>query len=250
MTGVQITQENNFGLIILKNPHVHNALKIVDIEKIRLALREWKNCNLSAILITGTGESFSSGLFINELENKTWIENPISMLCDDIESLECPVICALNGGVYGGAVEIALSCDFRVATKKISVAIPAVKLGIHYEPSGIKRAINLFGTSNSRKLFLLGETFSFDKITQTDFVDFWVEEPQTVLEKGKELILSIEQNAPLAIVGMKKTISQILNNSLDQKAVFERIQECFGSSDHQEALLARKEKRSPVFIGF
>ena len=249
MIGVDIILESNFGLITLNNPSVHNALKIIDIEKIRSALQEWKNYNLSAILITGSGKSFSSGLFIDELENRTWTENPISMLCDDIECSECPVICALNGSVFGGAVEVALSCDFRVASKKIAVAIPAAKLAIHYEVRGIERALNLLGLSITRQLFLLGETVYYHKLVQTGFVDFWVEEPQTVLEKGKDLISSIEQNAPLAVVGMKKVISQAITNSLDHHAASERIQECFNSCDHLEALLARKEKRRPVFRG-
>ena len=74
MIGVDITRESNFGIITLNNPSIHNALKIIDIELIRSTLQEWKKCNLSAILITGSGKSFCSGLFINELENKTWIE--------------------------------------------------------------------------------------------------------------------------------------------------------------------------------
>ena len=249
MTGVDIFRENNFGLIILNDPSVHNALKIVSIAKIRSVLQEWKSDNLSGVVITGTGKTFCSGLSINELENKLWTKNPISLLCDDIDSLDCPVICALNGSVFGGAVEIALSCDFRVASRNISVVVPAAKLGIQYEPSGIQKAINILGPSITRRLFLLGETIHTNKLIETDFVDFWVETPQTVFEKAKEIILTIEQNAPLAVGGMKTVISQILNNTLDQKAAFEKIQECFDSYDHKEALLARKEKRSPVFKG-
>ena len=70
-----------------------------------------------------------------------------------------------------------------------------------------------------------------------------------IIEKAKELILIIEENAPLAVAGMKQVILQILNNSLDHQAAFERVQECFNSADHQEALMARKEKRKPSFRG-
>ena len=250
MIGVDITRKCNFGIITLKNPSIHNALKIIDIELIRSTLQSWNKCNLSAILITGSGKSFCSGLFINELENKTWTENPISLLCNDIENSKCPVIAALNGSVFGGALELVLACDFRVANKKISISVPAAKLGIHYEPSGIDRAINLLGLSVTRQLFLLGETLHADKLNRASFIDFWIDEPQTVLEKAKELITSIEQNAPLAVVGMKKVIVELINGSLDHEAAFERIQECFNSSDHQEALIARRENRSPVFKGF
>ena len=94
MIGVDISRECNFGIITLNNPNIHNALKIIDIELIRSTLQAWNKCNLSAILITGSGKSFCSGLFINELENKTWTENPISLLCNDIENSKCPVIAA------------------------------------------------------------------------------------------------------------------------------------------------------------
>lgn len=249
MIGVEIRSENNIGLIILNNPNIHNALRKSDLDDIRLTLKNWKTAIFDAIIITGTGKSFSSGLFLNELDSLLWDENPISIICEAIEKSKCPVICGLNGGAYGGAVEIALACDFRVGDNKLSLTIPAAKLGIHYEPSGIRRSLNLLGPSITRQLFLLGETILVDKINKTDFIDFWVEEDETVFEKAKELAVLVGNNAPLAVGGMKRVIIEILDNSLDRLGADNRIKECLRSVDHEEALLARIEKRSPKFRG-
>ena len=249
MNQINAVCQNNIGLITFNNPRFHNAIKMADFEFIRSALLGWKGCKLDAILITGTGESFCSGLFIDEFKKKTWDKNPISIICEDIESSDCPVICALNGGAYGGAVEIALSCDFRIASNKIVLKVPASSLGIHYEPTGLTRAINILGPSITRKLFLLGQSIYFKDILRTNFVDFWTEEDEDVIEKSTKVIHFLRDKAPLAVAGMRKTIIEILNKTLDMDLAKSRIEACFNSVDHQEALLARMEKRSPKFRG-
>ncbi|MDG2473748.1 MAG: enoyl-CoA hydratase-related protein [Paracoccaceae bacterium] len=241
--------ENNVGLITLNNPRIHNAIKMNDFELMRSAFLRWKGYKLDAILITGTGKSFCSGLFLDEFDRRSWDKNPISQICEDIENSDCPVICALNGGAYGGAVEIALSCDFRIANSQLSLRVPAANLGIHYEPTGLIRAINILGLSMTRRLFLLGQSIHIEDILRTDFVDFWTEEGETVIEKSKQILSFLRNNAPLAVAGMRKTISEILNNSLDFYSAEKRVEACFNSVDHKEALLAIKEKRPPIFKG-
>ena len=54
-------------------------------------------------------------------------------------------LCALNGSAYGGGVEIACACDFRIAVSNIEIMVPPAKIGIHYHPAGIKRFLNIFG---------------------------------------------------------------------------------------------------------
>jgi enoyl-CoA hydratase/carnithine racemase len=128
----EISIKNEVGLIVLSNPNRHNCLTIRDINEIKKAVLSWKNQKVKVLIITGTGKSFCSGMSINELSKKVLKENPIGILCDVLESFPGPTICALNGGVYGGAVEIALACDFRIGYTGISMFVPAAKLGIHY----------------------------------------------------------------------------------------------------------------------
>ena len=243
MTGVIVTCENNFGLITLNNPAIHNALKKRDIKKIREALVKWGNQELDAIVITGSGKSFCSGLFLDEFDHNLWDKNPITLICEAIENCKCPVICALNGGAHGGAVEIALSCDFRIANKCLSLRVPASRLGIHYESSGLRRALNILGPSLTRRMFLLGETVCFEEILKTNFIDFCVEDGENVKHKSAKIVESLSQNSLLAVSGMKKTIVEILDNSLDAEAASIRVNESLNSKEHKKALSAIKEKR-------
>ena len=67
----------------------------------------------------------------------------MSKLCDAIQSFPLPTVCALNGSAYGGGVEIACACDFRIAVSNIEIMVPPAKIGIHYHPAGIKRFLNI-----------------------------------------------------------------------------------------------------------
>ena len=250
MTDVIVTRKNDFGLITLNNPSTHNALKKSDIKTIRAAFFKWRNQKLVAIIITGNGKSFCSGLFLDEFDYKGWDKNPITLICEDIESCKFPVICALNGGAYGGAVEIALSCDFRIVNHRLSLMVPASRLGIHYEPSGLRRAINVLGPSLTRRIFLLGDTIYFEEILKTNFVDFCVQDGETVEDKSIKVLESLRKNSSLAVSGMKKTIVEILNNSLNTELAEIRVQDCFNSSYHKDALSMIKKKRIPKFRGF
>jgi len=249
VSSIDIKCEQNCGIITINKPQIHNALALDDIFKICSTVESWQKLSLSAIVLTGKGQSFCSGLYIEELKDRKWRENPISVLCEKIENSKFPTICGLNGSVYGGGVEIALSCDFRVAYSDLALAIPAVKLGIHYEPKGILRALRIFGPSLSRRLFLLGETAYFEDLKKTSFADFWVDESNKVSVITKELVEILKGNAPLALKGMKKTFNDLERSSISALNADSRIQACFDSEDHKEALKARSEKRNPVFRG-
>ena len=67
-----------------------------------------------------------------------------------------PTICALNGGVYGGSTDMALSCDFRIGVEGITMFMPAARLGLHYYAGGMRRYVARLGLGAAKKLFLTG----------------------------------------------------------------------------------------------
>ena len=127
--------------------------------------------------------------------------------------------------------------------------VPAARLGIHYEPCGVKRALNVLGISLVRRLFLLGEVISSEDIKRNDFVDYWAGHDETVIGKSKKIVGLLGNNAPLAVSGMKTLINEILNDSVDFQSTRTRIDQCFRSGDHEEALSAWKQNRKPEFKG-
>ena len=144
------------GRIVLDRPEAHNALDRAAMEAFAAALDDWTGAAaLRAVVVTGRGRSFCAGASLGDVGGGGWDDNPLTRLCDALEAFPVPTVAALNGGAYGGGVEIALACDFRVGVTGMRAFAPPAKLGIHYEPAGIRRAIDRLGSQAARRMFLL-----------------------------------------------------------------------------------------------
>ena len=104
-----------------------------------------------------------------------WSDNPLTRLCDALEAFPVPTVAGLNGGAYGGGVELALACDFRIGVTGMRAFAPPARLGIHYEPAGIARVIDRLGSQAARRMFLLAETFDAPALLAAGFLDRLVE---------------------------------------------------------------------------
>ncbi len=235
--------------ITLNDPATHNALEFSALAPLTAQLDEWAaRPDLIALVITGTGRSFCSGVSLGDVAGVDWSDNPLTRLCDTLEAFPAPTIGALNGGVYGGGVELALACDFRVGVTGMRAFAPPARLGIHYEPKGIARAVQRVGSQVARRMFLLAESFDADALLATGFLDHLVE-PEALDAKVTELTTTLGTLAPLAVRGMKRTILELSRNTLDAQAAAERIAACFASQDHAEGLAAQRERRAARFTG-
>jgi enoyl-CoA hydratase/carnithine racemase len=237
------------GHITLDRPEAHNALDREAMAAMTALLADWAGSeDLRAVVLTGRGRSFCAGASLGEVAGGDWTENPLTALCDALEAFPCPTVAALNGGVYGGGVELALSCDFRVGVRGMRAFVPPARLGIHYEPAGIRRAMDRLGAQATRRLFLLAETFGDEALLAMGFLDRLVEPEALEAEAGAmaELLCGL---APLAVRGMKRTVVELSRGSLDAEAARARIAACFASEDHAEGLAAQRERRAPAFRG-
>ena len=199
-------------------------------------------------MITGRGRSFCAGAALGDVAGADWTDNPLTAACDALEAFPAPTVAALNGGVYGGGVELALACDFRVGVIGMRAFAPPAKLGIHYDPAGLRRAIDRLGSQTTRRMFLLAETFDAEALSGLGFLDHLV--PAEALEaKVNELTTTLAGLAPLAVRGMKRTIRELSCGTLDADAARARVAACFASADHAEGLAAQRERRAPQFTG-
>jgi enoyl-CoA hydratase/carnithine racemase len=240
--------EGVIGHITLDAPAAHNALDQAAMRRLTALLDDWADRDLRALVLTGRGRSFCAGAALGDVGAADWSENPLTRLCDRLEDFPAVTVGALNGGVYGGGVELALACDFRVGVTGMRVFVPPARLGIHYEPAGIRRAIDRLGSQTTRRMFLLAETFGADALLTAGFLDHLVE-PEALEGKALEIAQTASALAPLAVRGMKRTIVELSRGTLDAGAARERIAACFASADHAEGLAAQREKRPPVFRG-
>ena len=239
---------NGVGRITLNDPSVHNSLTRQAMNDIRSVLADWADADIRALVITGTGKSFCSGVSLGEVANEDWSNNPLTNLCDAVEEFHTPTICALNGGVYGGGAELALSCDFRIGVEGMKMFVPAAKIGVHYDPSGIGRYVQKLGAQTARRIFFLAETFDDQALRDIGFLDYLVAAAE-LPDFTNALAEKLAQAAPMAVQGMKRTVLEISRGTLDAKAAEQRIAACFASKDHIEGLAALSEKRAPKFKG-
>jgi len=240
--------EGYIGHITLNRPEAHNALSKAAMGEMVNALSDWQESNIRAIVISGTGRSFCAGASLEELGDGSWEDNPLTVLCDTVESFKAPVIAALNGGVFGGGVELALACDFRIGVQGMKMFVPPARLGIHYEAAGIGRAVQRLGAQMARRVFLLAERFEDDTLLAAGFLDDLVA-PGALAARAGAMAEEISALAPLAVQGMKRSILEISRGALDEAAAKARVKACFASDDHAEGLAAMREKRPPLFTG-
>lgn len=240
--------DGQIGRITLNRPETHNALEQSAMRDLTGVLFDWANTDMRAVILTGTGRSFCSGASLGDVAGEDWGDNPLTALCDALEAFPAPTICALNGGVYGGGVELAMACDFRVGVTGMKMFVPPAKLGIHYDPAGIGRVQQRLGAQMARRVFLLAEKFEDQALLDCGFLDYLLE-PGALGAKAEALANTVASLAPMAVQGMKRTILEISRGTLDADAAAARIASCFASDDHREGLAAMQEKRPPKFTG-
>jgi enoyl-CoA hydratase/carnithine racemase len=243
--------------LTISNPGKRGALDQPILDGFVATLRE---LDARCVLITGEGKSFSAGYDIGDLEDEVLadaaeklIAHPFTAAIEAIEDYAYPTIAALNGHTIGGGLELALSCDLRLAAGTIALGMPPAKLGLVYSHTGIRKFIDAVGAARTRELFLVGGTIDARTAARWGLVNA-VAEPERLLEQSLELAVEIAGNAPLAIRGNKRVIRAILDSQATlapdvERELIELRRACFSSEDFREGVRAFAEKRPPVWRG-
>ncbi|MEO0913220.1 MAG: enoyl-CoA hydratase/isomerase family protein [Pseudomonadota bacterium] len=246
---IEARHEGPLGWIVLNDPEKHNVLSRAAMADIAEALVAHQDGGCRVIILTARGKSFSAGASLKEVAAEDWTVNPLSVLADAIEACPLPVIAGVQGNVFGGGVDMALACDYRIGIEGIRAHVPAVRLGIHYPEDGLARATRLLGLQATRRLFLFSEPIYSEDLLRTGFLDQVVPSEEALLETLERKALHIAGCAPLALQGMKATLRDQVNGKADPEVIRARIAACFASEDHKEGLAAQREKRKPAFKG-
>ncbi len=255
MSPIRFDIKDAVATVTLDRPDSHHALTGSDLERLYTLFGEVEdNLDLRALVLTATGErTFCSGASLTEIAEQTagtsekWTNHPLTDVSQRLEILRVPTICALNGSVYGGGVELAMACDFRIGTRGMRCFVPPVRVGIHYPPSGLKLLETRLGISAAKRLIRAGETFDEKMLAHCDFCDWWADDTDGTYRLAAEKAAELASFAPLAMEGMKRALNQIAHGALDEKAANKMAAQCWASDDLQEGLKARSEKRAPAF---
>lgn len=241
--------------ITLNDPAKHNRLDPAGLKTLRAAIEQADaDPAVRVTVITGAGEkTFCSGydlgsISASERRSQSSNDDSFEKVMDRLEAMRMPTLCALNGGVYGGATDLALACDFRLGVKGMKFFMPAARFGLHYYPGGLRRYTQKVSPSFAKRAFLLSEDFSDTELLAVGYLD-WLVDRAEFKDKVDEKAAKLSSLAPLSMAGMKRAIEQFAQAAPDMPSIRESAQACAGSEDLREGLAALRERRAPAFKG-
>jgi len=240
--------------IRLNRPKHLNRLQAEDLcDLVKLFDRIETDPAIRVLVLTGTGRAFSAGYDLNSVAERATSAreeqsagSAFEVVVNRLEDLGVPTICRLNGGVYGGATDLALACDFRIGVDTSEMFMPAARLGLHYYKSGIARYVSRLGADNAKKLFLTAQKISAPEMLRIGYLTAMVP-LESLDEEVDKLAAILAGNAPVAMAGMKRAINEIAHGKLDEAAADQRHRESMRGEEIKEGIRAFAEKRPPRF---
>jgi enoyl-CoA hydratase/carnithine racemase len=211
------------------------------------------------VLITGTPPLFSAGYDIAEFteeafesEAEALVAHPFQAAMEAIVAHPWPTVAAINGLCLGGGLELAVSCDLRIAAAGAKLGMPPAKLGLIYGHTGLRRFLETIGLPRTREMFFTGRNLDAARAERIGLVNEVVEDGR-IDEAGVALAAEIAAAAPLSTRGNKRVIDVLAANPVLSPAQEEELVElrrsCFGSADFREGVRAFTEKRRPNWTG-
>lgn len=253
---VRIDREGPVALVTLDRPEALNALNRATLEELDRVFGSLETeDDLRCVILTGAGKAFVAGADIREMANF----NPDQAeafahfgqsVFNRISAFPRPVIAALNGFALGGGFELALACDFRIASEKTKVGQPEVNLGVIPGFGGTQRLPRLIGPARAKYLLLTGATLDAAQALDWGLVEEVVA-PEALLERCRTLATTLVQKGPLALSRCKQAVDQGLDLGLPLALELETrlFARSFGSQDQKEGMQAFLDKRPASFIG-
>ena len=242
--------EGKTAVITLNNPESANRLTVDDLDTLQEHISEVnQNQDIGVLVIKSTGKYFCSGFDISSLDESAKEKSLLfEVVVNALEDCRPITIAAVQGGVYGGATDLVLACDFRIGSQAAEMFMPAAKLGIHFYQRGLVRYVSRLGVDTAKRLLLTAEKIQSAEMKDIGFLTQLVK-PEDLDSAIDKLIQQLMVMAPLAILGMKKHINRIANNTLNVDELNQDIALAQNSEDLQEGRSAWAEKRAPVFKG-
>lgn len=253
---VLYTVANNIVHVVMNRPGAMNAMNRGMITELRQALeRAQDDPNASIIVLAGAGGNFCAGDDLKESEHQT-AEDFLALIMD-LQRLtrllllgEKPTIAAMDGYAVGGGFELALACDFRVASTRARMGCVEARVGMVITGGTSVLLPQLVGQGMAREIILMADIFEAAIAQRIGLLHRLV--GPALLEAEVQVVADkMLSRAPLSLRESKKLLNRPLENELERafQNEVEAIMRCFSTADAHEATVAFRAKRPPVFQG-
>ena len=243
----ELTIDGAVATITLRRPEQANRLAAEDLEVLATLIGQ---CNarpeVLVLQLRGTGKYFCSGYDITAIGGPRTLR--FDQMVDAFEDARPVTLAVMQGGVYGGATDMALACDFRIGSHDVDMFMPAARLGLHFYQRGLERYVSRLGVNMAKRLFLTAEKIGAEEMHACGFLTHLV--PAGELHASAERLTdTLAGMAPLALLGMKKHLSRIARGTLDAAELQHDVARAARSDDLKEGAAAWAAKRAPRFSG-
>jgi enoyl-CoA hydratase len=254
---LDVQLEDGVLRVELARPERVNAInKLMCAELAAVVARATTDSDVRVVLFTGRGRAFCAGADISELAAYTSIREPLDHISllqrayNALEELEKPTLAAIQGFAYGGGLELALCCDFRVVASDAKLGVPEIALGLLPGAGGTQRLSHALPMAVAKRMILLGEALGAEEALAHGLVTRVVE-PEQVRDAGMALARTLCALPPLALRVGKMLIHGAAQPALRSGIEAERqgMAFLFATEDRKEGTRAFLEKRKPVFQG-
>ncbi len=212
---------------------------------------------IRVVILTGGTKCFCAGADIKERTSKQATSMEVydnfhrsRRVFKKLENLPKPTIAAISGVAMGGGCELALVCDFRIASDTVKIGVPEVKIGVIPAAGGTQRLPRLVGAAKAKEMVFIGEPLDAKEAYRVGLVNKVVP-VENLLEEARKWAAVLLERPPLTVKMAKAAINRGLEMSLDNALEYEA--QCatllFSTEDRLEGMRAFVEKRRPVFKG-
>ena len=247
---------DGYAVVTLNRPEALNALNstlFADLAAFLDAVEH--DDSVRCLILTGSGDkAFAAGADIKEMADQSYADmykaNFFSLGHDRITRFRKPIIAAVNGFALGGGCELAMLCDFIVASEKAKFGQPEINLGVAPGIGGSQRLTRLVGKSKAMDMVLTARMMDAAEAERSGLVSR-VFPHERLLDEARAIAAKIASQSLLAVMANKEMVNAALETTLTQGVQFERrlFHSLFAFEDQKEGMAAFVEKRKPTFTG-
>ncbi|SHM54572.1 enoyl-CoA hydratase [Roseovarius litoreus] len=245
--------EDHVALIKLNRPDALNALNAQLMTELCTALKDAQaNDKVRCIILTGSDKAFAAGADIKMMSEKTFVdvfsEDLFGPESDAIMRVRKPIIAAVSGYALGGGCELAMMCDFIIASDTAKFGQPEINLGVMAGLGGSQRLTRFIGKSKAMDMNLTGRFMDAEEAERSGLVSRVVP-VKKLMEEARSAADKIAEKSMVTVMAVKESVNRSYETTLREGLLFERrvFHSLFATEDQAEGMAAFIEKREPQF---